>query len=165
MFSCRSNGTTAWQATSTKERGRNLSHVGSLRKLQRRSTSLHRHRRARVTTRAVKSVAHGSGNDLLVEHLTDLANQTVWATIWKAPLDYLTRDVRHDTASLMTATLEAIKRRDPDAAVVSYGRLLEDDRDRALESLSQLRGEAFDLSAFSQHERRQTLAEVTQTSA
>ncbi len=53
---------------------------------------------ARVTTRAVKTIARGSGNDLLVELLTDLANQTVWATIWKTPLDYQTRDIRRACA-------------------------------------------------------------------
>ena len=42
---------------------------------------------ARLTTRADRTVARGSGNELSVEQLTDLANQTVWATIWKAPLD------------------------------------------------------------------------------
>jgi DNA-binding GntR family transcriptional regulator len=117
---------------------------------------------ARVTTRAVKSVARGSGNDLLVELVTDLANQTVWATIWKTPLDYLTRDIRRSAADMMTSTLEAIKRRDPDAAVMSYGRLLEDDRDRALASLSRLRGETPDLSAFSQTESRQVPHELAQ---
>lgn len=109
---------------------------------------------ARVTTRAVKSVAHGSGNGLLIELLTDLANQTVWTTIWKTPLDYQTRDVRRSAADMMTSTLEAIKRRDPDAAETIYRRLLEGDRDRALASLSQLRGETFDLAAFAQPEPR-----------
>ena len=108
---------------------------------------------ARVTTRAVQTVARGSGNELLVELLTDLANQTVWATIWKSPLDYQTRDLRRMATDLMMSTLESIKRRDPEAAAASHGKLLEEDRDRALESLSQLRGEAFDLSAISQSAR------------
>ncbi|MDZ4366938.1 MAG: GntR family transcriptional regulator [Afipia sp.] len=109
---------------------------------------------ARVTTRAVKTVARGSGNELLVELLTDLANQTVWTTIWKSPLDYQTRDLRRLATDLMTSTLESIKRRDPEAAVASHGKLLEEDRDRALASLSQLRGEAFDLRAISQPDAR-----------
>lgn len=103
---------------------------------------------ARVTTRAVKTVARGSGNELLVELLTDLANQTVWATIWKNPLDYQTRDLRRRATDQMMSTIEAIKRRDPDAAVASQGQLLEEDRDRALASLSQLRGESLDLSGL-----------------
>lgn len=105
---------------------------------------------ALVTTRAVKTVARGSGNELLVELLTDLANQTVWTTIWKAPLDYQTRELRRLATDLMTSTLESIKRRDPEAAAASHGKLLEEDRDRALETLSQLRGESFNLSALSQ---------------
>jgi DNA-binding GntR family transcriptional regulator len=109
---------------------------------------------ARITTRAVKTIAHGSGNELLVEHLTDLANQTVWATIWKTPLDYQTRDIRRETADLMASTLDAIKRGDPDAAVASHGQLLENDRDRALASLSLLRGEVIDLRAFSQPDKQ-----------
>ncbi|WP_040301079.1 GntR family transcriptional regulator [Afipia clevelandensis] len=109
---------------------------------------------ARVTTRAVKTVARGSGNELLVELLTDLANQTVWTTIWQNPLDYQTRDLRRLATDLMTSTLEAIRRRDPDAAVASLGRLLEEDRDRAQETLSQMRGESLNLRALSQSETR-----------
>ena len=74
---------------------------------------------ARVTTRAVRTVAHGSGNELLAEQLADLANQTVWTTIWKAPLDYQTREIRRGAADLMRSTLDAIRRRDVAAAVTS----------------------------------------------
>ena len=105
---------------------------------------------ARITTRAVRTIAHGSGNGLLVELVTDLANQTVWSTIWKSPLDYSTREIRREAAVLMTQTLESIRQRNPDAAVASLGRLLEDDRDRALATLSDLRKETFSLSAISQ---------------
>lgn len=94
---------------------------------------------AKATTRAVRTIAHGSGNGLLLELSTDLANQTVWTTIWKEPLDYLTLEVRRTTADLMRKVLEAIQRRDPDAAVANLGRLLEDDRDRALATLSAIR--------------------------
>lgn len=105
---------------------------------------------ARITTRAVRTIAHGSGNGLLVELVTDLANQTVWSTIWKSPLDYSTREIRREAAVLMAQTLESIRQRNPDAAVASLGRLLEDDRDRALATLSDLRKETFSLSAISQ---------------
>jgi DNA-binding GntR family transcriptional regulator len=94
---------------------------------------------AEITTRAVRTIARGSGNDLLVEISIDLANQTVWTTIWKTPLDYLTREVRREAAERMTKTLEAIRRRDPDAAVENLRRLLENDRDRALAALSEIR--------------------------
>lgn len=105
---------------------------------------------ARITTRAVKTIARGSGNDLLVELLTDLANQTVWATIWKSPLDYQTRDIRRTSADSMASTLKSIRQRKPNAAVASLSDLLETDRDRALAALSRMRGETFDLSAISQ---------------
>lgn len=104
---------------------------------------------AYTTTRAVKTIARGSGNELLVELLTDLANQTVWETIWKSPLDYQTRDIRRASFDLMASTLKAIRQRKPNAAVTHLGQLLEGDRDRALATLSRIRGEAFDLSALS----------------
>jgi len=103
---------------------------------------------ARVTTRAVRTVAHGSGNELLAEQLADLANQTVWATIWKAPLDYQTPDIRRETADLMRSTLDAIRRRDVGAAITSQRKLLEDDRRRALASLSRIMAAAVDFGAF-----------------
>lgn len=103
---------------------------------------------ARTTTRAVKTIARGSGNDLLVELLTDLANQTVWETIWKTPLDYQTRDIRQLSADLMASTLKAIRQRKPNTAVTHLGQLLESDRDRALSTLSRIRGETLDLSAL-----------------
>jgi DNA-binding GntR family transcriptional regulator len=101
---------------------------------------------ALIVTRAVKTIARGSGNELLVELLTDLANQTVWTTIWTAPLDYLTQDIRRLSADGLSATLSAIRSRNPEAAVASLGQLLEQDRDRALDSLSKIRGNAFDPS-------------------
>lgn len=104
---------------------------------------------ARVTTRAVRTIAHGSGNELLLELSRDLANQTVWTTIWKTPLDYRTPEIRRAAARLMTQTLDAIRKRDPETAVSSLRRLLEDDRDRALMALTDLRKEARDLSAIS----------------
>lgn len=104
---------------------------------------------ARITTRAVKTIARGSGNELLVELLTDLATHTVWSTMWQAPLDYLTRDVRQTSADLMAATLKAIRLRRPNAAETHLRQLLETDRDRALTSLSRLRGETLNLHALS----------------
>jgi DNA-binding GntR family transcriptional regulator len=105
---------------------------------------------ALTTTRAVKTIARGSGNELLVELLTDLANQTVWTTIWKTPLDYQTRELRRLAAGLMASTLKAIRQRKPNAAASHLVELLEGDRDRALATLSRLRGETLDLNALSQ---------------
>lgn len=103
---------------------------------------------ARTMTRAVKTIARGSGNELLVELLTDLANHTVWTTIWKTPLDYQTVELRRTSSDLIVATLKAIRQRRPNAAVNSLGQLLDGDRDRALTTLSRLRGEALDLNAL-----------------
>jgi hypothetical protein len=104
---------------------------------------------AYTITRAVKTIAWGSDNELLVELLTDLANQMVRETIWKSPLDYQTRAIRRTSADLMASTLKVIRLRKPNAAVTHLSQLLEGDRDRALATLSQIRGEAFDLSAIS----------------
>lgn len=112
---------------------------------------------ARTMTRAVKTIARGSGNELLVELLTDLANHTVWTTIWKTPLDYQTGELRRMSADLIAATLKAIRQRRPNAAVTHLGQLLEGDRDRALTTLSRLRGETLDLNALS-HDDQQTSA-------
>jgi DNA-binding GntR family transcriptional regulator len=116
---------------------------------------------ARITTRAVKTIARGSGNELLVELLTDLANHTVWTTIWKAPLDYRTREIRRLSADLMIGTLDAIRKRDPESAVANLGRLLQDDRDRAVTAISDLRGESLDLRARSLTEHHEAPAKVT----
>jgi DNA-binding GntR family transcriptional regulator len=115
---------------------------------------------ARITTRAVKTIARGSGNELLVELLTDLANHTVWTTIWKAPLDYRTREIRRLSADLMIGTLDAIRKRDPESAVANLGRLLQDDRDRAVTAISDLRGESLDLRALSLTEHHEAPAKV-----
>jgi DNA-binding GntR family transcriptional regulator len=104
---------------------------------------------ARTMTRAVKTIARGSGNELLVELLTDLANHTVWTTIWKTPLDYQTRELRHMSAGMIASTLKAIRQRRPNAAATHLAQLLEGDRDRALTTLSRLRGETLDLHALS----------------
>ncbi|OPF91833.1 hypothetical protein I8G32_01477 [Rhodopseudomonas palustris] len=103
---------------------------------------------ARTTTRAVRTIARGSGNELLVELLADLANQTVWTTIWKSPLDYQTRKIRRQSADLMASTLRAIRQRRPNAAETHYRELLEGDRDRALATLSRMRGEAIDFNGI-----------------
>jgi hypothetical protein len=79
----------------------------------------------------------------------DDAAQTVWTTIWKAPLDYQTREIRREAADLMRSTLDAIVRRDVAAAITSHRKLLEDDRDRALASLSRIMTAAADFGVFS----------------
>ncbi|WP_398465429.1 GntR family transcriptional regulator [Tardiphaga sp.] len=112
---------------------------------------------ARTMTRAVKTIARGSGNELLVELLTDLANHTVWTTIWKTPLDYQNSDLRRMSSDFIAATLRAIRQRKPNAAVSNLGQLLEGDRDRALATLSRLRGENLILNALSRDDQQNSV--------
>ena len=70
----------------------------------------------------------------------------------EGPLDYQTREIRREAADLMRATLDAIVRRDVAAAITSHRKLLEDDRDRALASLSHIMAAAADFGVFSQDE-------------
>jgi hypothetical protein len=60
----------------------------------------------------------------------------------------------------MIGTLDAIRRRDPDAAVANLTRLLQEDRDRAIAALSDLRGEAADLKALPFTDHHETPAGV-----
>jgi DNA-binding GntR family transcriptional regulator len=94
---------------------------------------------AQITTRAVRTIARGSGNELLIELMKDLAEQTVWTTIWKAPLDYQTPAIRKAATDAMERVLAAIRGGDPDGAEKELGDLLEADRERALASLSSTR--------------------------
>lgn len=94
---------------------------------------------AGITTRAVKTIARGSGNELVVELLTDLADQTVWTTIWKSALDYQTRAIRQASADHMLAIRDAVTVGNVALASEHLGRLLEGDRDRALKTLARIR--------------------------
>ena len=55
----------------------------------------------------------------------------------------------------------AIRNRDPESAVANLGRLLQDDRDRAVTAISDLRGESLDLRALSLTEHHEAPAKVT----
>lgn len=99
---------------------------------------------AYVVTRAIRTIARGSANELLVDLLASLADQTVWTTIWKTPLDYLTQRSRRDTVTRMGALLQAIEAGDPSLAERLLRNFLEDDRDQAIRVLSRLRGERVD---------------------
>lgn len=91
---------------------------------------------AKITTRAVRTIARGSGNVLLIDLMKDLADQTVWTTIWKSPLDYQTSSIRSAATRAMGRVLAAIRNRDPEMAVKELEGLLEGDRNRALAALS-----------------------------
>ncbi len=99
---------------------------------------------AHIVTRAVRAIARGSDNELIVDLLIDLANQTVWTTIWQSPLDYLTAESRKRTVVELDGVLEAIKRGDGTDAESRLRHLLEDDRDQAIGMLARKRGEQVD---------------------
>lgn len=99
---------------------------------------------AYVVTRAVRTIARGSGNELLNEVISDLANQTVWTTIWKSPLDYLTQASRRRAAQRMADVLGAIERGSSEEAERLLRDMLEQDRDQAIRQLARMRGETCD---------------------
>ena len=99
---------------------------------------------AYVVTRAVRTIARGSDNALLVDVMANLADQTVWTTIWKTPLDYLTASSRRDSVRRLTLVLEAIEAGDGAGAERELRSFLEDDRDHAIRVLARLRGETVD---------------------
>ena len=96
---------------------------------------------AYCVTRLVRAITRGSGNELLNEVMTDLANHTVWTTIWKTPLDYLTPASRRSYARRLAAVLEAIEGGDGEQAECRLRAVLEADRDQAIAVLAAMRGE------------------------
>ena len=99
---------------------------------------------AYVVTRAIRTIARGSDNALLVDVLANLASQTVWTTIWKTPLDYLTVRTRQESVRRLAAVLAAIEAGDGATAERLLRSFLEDDRDHAIRVLATLRGETVD---------------------
>lgn len=97
-----------------------------------------------VVTRSVRTIARGSGNELLNEVITDLANLTVWNTIWKSALDYVTPKARRDSAQAMADVLSAIEAGDSVEAERRLRLALESDRDQAIARLADMRGERCD---------------------
>lgn len=96
---------------------------------------------AYAVTRSVRAIARGSGNEMLNDVISDLANQTVWTTIWKSPLDYRTPTSRRRTATRMKQVLDAIERSAGDEAERLLRDMLEQDRDQAIRQLARMRGE------------------------
>nr|WP_281381678.1 FCD domain-containing protein [Quisquiliibacterium transsilvanicum] len=99
---------------------------------------------AYVVTRAVRTIARGSDNALVVDVMANLADQTVWTTIWKTPLDYLTASSRRESVRRLALVLEAIEAGDGTSAERELRSFLEDDRDHAIRVLGRLRGEKVD---------------------
>lgn len=99
---------------------------------------------AYTVTRAIRAIAKGSDNALLVDVLGNLANQTVWTTIWKTPLDYLTAASRRESVRRLALVLAAVEAGDEVAAERELRSFLEDDRDHAIRVLAGIRGEKVD---------------------
>lgn len=97
-----------------------------------------------VLTRATRTIAKGSGNELIVEILEDLVRHTVWDSIWYEPPHYLTPATRKRSAREMAAVLAAIQAGDPEAAEHKMRIAMEYNRDHAMATLSKLRSEAAD---------------------
>jgi DNA-binding GntR family transcriptional regulator len=94
--------------------------------------------------RIVITVARGSGNDLVLGLLLDLANETIWTTIWRQPLDYQTTAVRRRYARALRQMLRAIERQDADEAARHLRQVLESIRDTAVATLRRQRRETAD---------------------
>lgn len=96
------------------------------------------------TTRAVRTIAKGSGNEQLAELMAHLADQSVWTLVWRHPLDYVTLKRRRSQARNMRLAAEAIEAGQPDLAEQRLRHALEESRDVALATLRKLRGEHID---------------------
>jgi len=103
---------------------------------------------ARAMTQTVQIIARGSGNEVLDEVLLYLAHHSVWSTMWNAPLDYRTRHIRRETARQVKRVVEAIRRHDGNAAVINLAQVLEDDRNRAMASLVEMRQQTEEMAAL-----------------
>lgn len=97
-----------------------------------------------VLTRAVHAISRGSGNELIVELMDDLARHTVWTTIWREPLHARTAALRRRIAREMAAVLEAVEGGDATRAERMLRKVLEQTRDAALATLADMRRERVD---------------------
>lgn len=88
-----------------------------------------------AANRAVHMITLGSGNQLVVQIMEELTAQTVWTTIWKTPLDYVTRETRRNRAEQLKAVLKNIEMGQGDAAELNLRLALEESRDTALKTL------------------------------
>lgn len=90
-------------------------------------------------TRAVHAISRASGNDLVVQLMREMNEQTLWTTIWRKPLDYATPAARERRAAQMAAVWEAIAAGDTLTAEARLRIILEESRDGALARLAATR--------------------------
>lgn len=96
---------------------------------------------ARAYTRAIGSIARGSGNDALAAVMRDLASHTAWTMVWRHALDFTTPQRRDDICRRIAGAVKAIARGDGASAETALRVTLEDTRDTALGALARLRGD------------------------
>jgi DNA-binding GntR family transcriptional regulator len=90
---------------------------------------------AYAATRAVHAIARGSGNQLVIQMMSELNEQTIWTTIWKTPLDYVTAEARRLRANQIKAVMQNIQAGQGNAAELNLRLALEESRDAALVTL------------------------------
>ena len=95
-------------------------------------------------TRAVHAISRGSGNELIVELMDDLARHTVWTTIWREPLHARTPALRSQIAMEMDTMLNAVESGDAPKAERMLRKVLEQTRNAAIETLAHMRHESAD---------------------
>lgn len=88
-------------------------------------------------TRAVHAVSRASGNQLVVQLMSELNDQTLWTTIWAKPLDYATKPARKLRAEQFESIFRDIEKRDGATAENKLRAMLEESRDGALAILSE----------------------------
>ncbi|KFI29308.1 GntR family transcriptional regulator [Haematobacter massiliensis] len=90
-------------------------------------------------TRAVHAISQASGNDLVVQLMREMNEQTLWTTIWRKPLDYATPAARERRATQMRTVWDAILTGETLTAESRLRILLEESRDGALARLAATR--------------------------
>lgn len=90
-------------------------------------------------TRAVHAISQASGNDLVVQLMREMNEQTLWTTIWRKPLDYATPAARERRATQMRTVWDAILAGETLTAESRLRILLEESRDGALARLAATR--------------------------
>lgn len=94
---------------------------------------------AHIATRAVSALVHAGGNALAAELMTELAKQTVWTTMWRHHLDFLTASRRTEVSQILTEVLASLRRGRFAQAEKGIREFLETDRDSAVAELTRLR--------------------------
>lgn len=99
---------------------------------------------ARTATRAVATIVKGSGNAQMMSLMTNLSDQTVWISVWKNPLDFVTPERRQHMATCLRRTLQAIEAGRARDASRALREATEAGRDSVVRKLAELHQTRFD---------------------